>query len=416
MKDPLNIVCMGGGTGLPQLLMGLKLLSREPGSHHVELDRITAIVTAFDDGGSSGRIVEAYRTLPPGDLRNCLLALADERTEPLMTRFFDHRFREDEHEALAGHSVGNLLLLALAQAYGGDIRKALLSIRSVLPIHSSLLFPTLSQAVLCARLTDGTLVRGESHIAQRDDRAPIAEVFLEHRDPSAGPGFPPMEGVLEAIATADLITLGPGSLYTSILPHFLVDGVAGAVRSSQARKVYVCNLMTEAGETDGFRVSDHVMNLERGAGIRIDAVIANSTPVSDTLRHAYERERLQLEFNKVRRGLEKAFERALEHPDTAPELKLEADRAQLALTALSTQLSQVGAGFVQVLPDAADRLPDHVRLITADLLADVEVTEKGGTKRVIRHDPMKLARALLKAVEPTRRLSPSWRQGWQKNG
>src|SRR5687768_7418716 len=106
MDQPLNIVCMGGGTGLPQLLTGFKLLARESDGHRVSLDQLTVIVTAFDDGGSSGRIVEAYRTLPPGDLRNCLLALADERTEPLMTRFFNHRFGEDEHETLAGHSVG----------------------------------------------------------------------------------------------------------------------------------------------------------------------------------------------------------------------------------------------------------------------------------------------------------------------
>lgn len=401
MNTPLNIVCMGGGTGLPQLLMGLKLLCRElSGLEMVALDHISVIVTAFDDGGSSGRIVEAYQTLPPGDLRNCLLALADERLEPLMTRFFNHRFREDEHEALAGHSVGNLLLLTLSQIYGGDIRKALLAIRQILPIQSTILFPTLSPAVLCARLTNGTVVRGESRIAEREDRAPIAELFLEHRGTPTSPGFPPMEGVLEAIEAADVITLGPGSLYTSILPHFLVDGISEAVRRSKALKIYLCNLMTEVGETDGYRISDHLRHLERNAGIQLGAVIANDTPVNEVLRLAYERERAQLQFRTTCRALERAFERALEAPAQVPEFKHQSEHAATHFNALADQLRHPGSSFVQVLPAASEQLPEGVKIITTDLLADVEVAEKdGGTKRVIRHDPLKLALAILDLVQ-----------------
>lgn len=418
---PWRIVCMGGGTGLPQLLSGFKLLARQPSPlpHRVpgtiSLQHLTALVTAFDDGGSSGRIVETYRTLPPGDLRNCLVALADERVEPLLTHFFNHRFREDEDDALAGHSAGNLLLLTLSQVYGGDLRKALLAIRRILPIESTLLFPTLSPALLCAELADGTIIRGESHIAARDVRYPISQIFLEHRavehralepqglehpETTAEQGFPPMEGVLEAIAQADLITLGPGSLYTSILPHFLVDGISEAIQASKARKVYVCNLMTETGETDGFRVSDHVRTLERQARIQVDAVVANDALVPTPMRRVYERERLEAEFKKSVRALERAFEQGLEEPSTAHRLRFEAERAREDLTRLSIQLSQPGGTFVQVLPQAGEQIPAHIRLITADLLANAEVSHRGsGTKKVIRHDPLKLASTVLRALQ-----------------
>lgn len=403
MKRPLRIVCMGGGTGLPQLLSGFKLLSREPEYRdEVVLAELTALVTAFDDGGSSGRIVETYHTLPPGDLRNCLIALSDERTEPLLTHFFNHRFREDEDEALAGHSAGNLLLLTLSQVYGGDLRKALLAIRRILPIQSTLLFPTLSPAILCAELSDGTLVEGESRLASRDVRYPVARIFLKPREPQADASehFPPMDGVLESIARADIITLGPGSLYTSILPHFLVDGISEAVRKSRAKKVYICNLMTESGETDGFRVADHVQSLQALAGIELDMVVANDAPVPSLMRRAYERERMQTELKKTLRALERAFELGLENPKEGKRLGAEATRAHEKLQHLSHQLCHPEATFVQVLPQLDEALPAGVQLVTDDLLAHVVVEKQGGgTKKVIRHDPLALARTIVKAMK-----------------
>lgn len=398
MNQPYRIVCIGGGTGLPQLLTGFKQLSQEAAyADRVKLDRLTAVVTAFDDGGSSGRLVESYGSLPPGDLRNCLLALADERAEPLLTHFFNHRFREDEDEALAGHSAGNLLLLTLAQVYGGDVRKALLSIRRILPIRSEILFSTLSPAMLCAELTDGTVIRGESRIAGREVRDPIQRIFLEHRDDDAG-GFPPMEGVLEAISEADLITIGPGSLFTSVLPHFLVEGVADALRQAKGIKAYVCNLMIESGETDGFRVSDHVRTVERLSGVTLDVVVANHAPVPPGLRRAYERARLKSELKKTLHSIERAFEKGLEVASEAWRLKMEAQQAIPGLARLAEQLAHPESTFVQVLPRERETLPPHVKLVTADLLAHAEVEEKGGTKRVIRHDPLALARTLVEVV------------------
>ena len=399
MNHPYRIVCIGGGTGLPQLLTGFKQLAATPAdSAVVSLEQLTAIVTAFDDGGSSGRIVEAYQTLPPGDLRNCLVALADEQAEPLLTHFFNHRFREDEHESLAGHSAGNLLLLTLSQIHGGDVRKALLSMKAILPFKSTLLFPTLSPAVLCAELADGSVIRGESRIAHRDIRHPIIRVFLEPRHSGSPPGFPPMEGVLEAIAQADLITLGPGSLYTSVLPHFLVDGVSEALRRSKAKKVYVCNLMIESGETDGFRVSDHVSQLEHLGRLQVDAVVANSAPVPTSLQRAYERARLQSELDKSIRALQRAFERSLENPASAHQLELESDLARAHCYELAEQIRHPGSTFVQVLPKKGEHFPDRIRVITAELVAHAEVMDRGNTKKVIRHDPLKLARAILSVL------------------
>jgi uncharacterized cofD-like protein len=399
LTTPLRIVCLGGGTGLPQLLTGLKLLARDARyADRIQLDHLTVIVTAFDDGGSSGRIVEAYHTLPPGDLRNCLLALADERSEPLLTRFFNHRFREDEHEALAGHSVGNLLLLTLSQIYGGDIRKALVAIKQILPIQSTLLFPTLSPAVLCARLVTGTEVRGESRIAMRADRAPIDQLFLEHRESGARSSFPPMEGVIDAIRQADILTFGPGSLYTSILPHFLVDGIADAVRTSKALKLYLCNLMAEGGETDGYQLADHVSRLEASAGIEVDVVLANDSPVPEELRRAYERARADQVLRSALARLDQAFSSTLEGNEPAERLPESVRQVTASLERLAERLSHHEREFVQILPGSSEALPFRIRLLTTDLLADVEVTEKGGgTKRVIRHDPLKLARAILRA-------------------
>jgi len=402
MKRPLNIVCIGGGTGLPQLLMGLKLLCREPeGRHQLSLSHITPVVTAFDDGGSSGRLIASYATLPPGDLRNCLIALADERQEPLMIRFFNHRFGEHEHESLAGHSVGNLLLLTLTQIYGGDLRKALLAVRQFLPIQSNILFTTLQPAVLCAQLQDGTIVRGESQIGIREDRAPIQEIFLESRGEGQRVVPPAMEGVLEAIAAADLITLGPGSLFTSVLPHFLVDGMTEALGRSTALKLYICNLMTEPGETDGYRIADHVAQVEQ-SGIHLDVVIANHSPVSSHFRRAYERERAQLQFHQLTRGLARAFERALESPGDGIGFQNEVKSATRGLEVLSEQLCADTSSLIQVLPSSTGAAPDHIRLHTADLLGESEITDGERVKIVIRHDPMKLARAILSVVADLR--------------
>ncbi len=248
-----KIVVLGGGTGLSTLLRGLKKISTN----------LTAVVTVFDDGGSSGRLRREQGILPPGDIRNCLVALAE--AEPLLTKLFTHRFKGGD---LDGHSFGNLFITSMSQVTG-DLETALKECSKVLAIRGRVLPTTLRDVILCAEMSDGTVVEGESAITRAGGT--IRRVFLK-------PGrVPPMRDALDAIADADLIVLGPGSLYTSVLPNLLVDGVVAALRRSRALKVYVCNVMTQPGETRGFLASDHVrVLLEQGGRGLFDYVLVNT--------------------------------------------------------------------------------------------------------------------------------------------
>jgi|SRR5579872_272001 len=251
-----KIVAIGGGTGLSTLLRGLK--------HYTT--NITAVVTVSDDGGSSGRLQRELGVLPPGDIRNCLVALAD--SERLITELFQYRFSEGD--GLAGHSFGNLLLAALTAVTGGfDI--AIRESSRVLAIRGRVLPSTLSAARLCAELEDGTIVEGETKISQSTKR--ISRVFLDPRH------CEPLHEVIQAIREADVIILGPGSLYTSIMPNLLVDGIADEIARSKAVRIYVCNVMTQPGETHGYSAADHVQAINALVGERLyDYVIVNDTP------------------------------------------------------------------------------------------------------------------------------------------
>lgn len=257
LRTGYKIVAIGGGTGLSTLLRGLKRSTTN----------LTAVVTVSDDGGSSGRLQKELGILPPGDIRNCLVALADD--EALVTDLFQYRFSEGE--GLTGHSFGNLFLAAMT-GITGNFDKAVKESSRVLNIKGRVLPATLETVRLCATLADGTVVRGETNISKSHD--PIVRLSLE----PAG-ARPPSE-VLEAIETADAIVLGPGSLYTSILPNFLVDGIAQAVARSGALKVYVCNVMTQPGETDAFTASAHVRALlEQTERSICDTVVINEEPL-----------------------------------------------------------------------------------------------------------------------------------------
>lgn len=238
-----KIVAIGGGTGLPVLLRGLKEIT----------SNITAIVTVADDGGSSGRLRGEFGILPPGDIRNCLVALAD--TEGLMDRLFLHRFSQGG--GLAGHNFGNLFILAMSEITG-DFEEAIRQSSQVLAIRGRVLPSTLDQVVLEAELADGTRVRGESEIGK--SAVPIKRVVLRPTD------CRPLEEALAAIREADAVVLGPGSLFTSIIPNLLVPGIADAIRSSRALKIYVSNVMTQPGETRGFTASEHVRAISNHAG------------------------------------------------------------------------------------------------------------------------------------------------------
>ncbi len=256
LRGGYKVVAIGGGTGLSTLLRGLKRSTTN----------LTAVVTVTDDGGSSGRLQKELGILPPGDIRNCLVALADD--EALVTDLFQYRFAEGE--GLSGHSFGNLFLAAMT-GITGNFDSAVKESSRVLNIKGRVLPATLDSVRLCAKLVDGRTVRGETMISS--SHVPIARLSLE---PARAR---PLREVLDAIAVADAIVLGPGSLYTSVLPNFLVDGIARAVAESAALKIYICNVMTQPGETDAFTASTHVHALFEQTQARVcDTVIINVEP------------------------------------------------------------------------------------------------------------------------------------------
>jgi uncharacterized cofD-like protein len=240
-----RIVAIGGGTGLSMLLRGLK----------AETDNLTAVVTVADDGGSSGRLRRDMGVLPPGDFRNCIAALAD--AEPLVTRLMQYRFEEGE---LKGHSFGNLFIVAMSGVVG-NFEAALQETSRVLAVRGQIVPSTLEDVTLEATFVDAPSVRGESKIPESG--LPISRLSIIPADPDAHPA------AVQAILDADMIVMGPGSLYTSILPNLLVPGIAAAIRASSATKVYVCNVATQPGETDDYSAEDHVEAINRhvGAGL-----------------------------------------------------------------------------------------------------------------------------------------------------
>jgi uncharacterized cofD-like protein len=312
-----RIVCIGGGTGMPTVLRGLK--------HHSA--NITAVVTVGDDGGSSGRLRREHGILPPGDFRNNIVALAE--VEPLMGRLFQYRFSEGS--VLSGHSFGNLFVLAMT-GVTGSFEHALRETSRVLAVQGTILPSTLQDVEICAEFEDGTSVCGESQIPEIGK--PIARVRLRPEHPGAQPE------AVSAILEADLIVLGPGSLFTSVIPNLLVEGIAKALIQSDALKVYVCNVATQPGETDGYDVDAHVAALAHhlpGQVNPLDLVIANAHPDD------------------------------LEAPDP---------------------------GVALVRPGQGDRNA-RPRLVLADVVRD---------DHPLRHDPDKLAAVLLQAYEEERRL------------
>ena len=260
-----KIVAIGGGTGLSMLLRGIKKYT----------NNVTAIVTVGDDGGSSGRLREEMGILPPGDIRNCIAALADD--EDMITELFQYRFKNGE--GLEGHSFGNLFLTALC-AITGDMVRAVKESSNVLNIRGVVLPATLDDMKLAAVFEDGKIVHGESNIPEAHGK--IKRLFTEPEHCKALPE------AITAIKEADLIILGPGSLYTSVIPNLLVDGIVEAITKSTAKKIYVCNIMTQPGETDNYSVASHVNALISHAGGKkiIDAVLVNDS-LPDNISEGY---------------------------------------------------------------------------------------------------------------------------------
>jgi uncharacterized cofD-like protein len=276
-KFGARVVAIGGGTGLSMLLRGLKqhVARRRHDLARCPIADLTAIVTVTDDGGSSGRLRREYRILPPGDIRNCLVALSQDET--LISRLFQYRFRAGR--GLRGHSFGNLFLTALSEVTG-DFAEAVRVSGEVLATRGRIFPATIQNVSLRAVMQDGSVVSGETRIAR--SRKKIRRIELSPRH------VRPLPEVLGAIAQADLILLGPGSLYTSVLPNLLVEGVAEAIEKSAATRVYIANLMTQPGETPNFSLADHVRVLQSQTRRKlVDCVVANHTPISMGVARRY---------------------------------------------------------------------------------------------------------------------------------
>lgn len=251
-----KIVAIGGGTGLSMLLKGIKKIT----------NNVTAIVTVGDDGGSSGRLREEMGVLPPGDIRNCIAALADD--DDLVTKLFQYRFKSGE--GLEGHSFGNLFLTALC-AITGDMVSAVKESSNVLSIRGKVLPSTLDDMKLVAEMEDGRIIHGESNIPEAKGK--VKRLFTDPEN------CRPLEDVIHAIKDAELIILGPGSLYTSVIPNLLIKEISDEIVKSPAKKIYVCNIMTQPGETDDYKVSNHINAIINHAGSNkiMDAVLVNNS-------------------------------------------------------------------------------------------------------------------------------------------
>lgn len=285
---------MGGGTGLSWLLHGLKRYAHAAEDH--PLVEITAVVTVTDDGGSSGRLRREFDVLPPGDIRNCIVALSED--EALLSKLFQYRFSAGR--GLKGHSFGNLFLTAITDLTGDFARAVVLSsevLRSAGKIYPS----TRANVTLEAELDDGKVVRGETKISRA--RVPIRELRLRPQRAE------PLPETLDAIKHADLITFGPGSLFTSVIPNVLVEGVAEAIQQSRALKAYFVNLMWQPYETMNFSAYDHVSAIERHAGRQLlDIVVLNTHPISGVMRQRYASERVFPVENDLHRMVDQGIE------------------------------------------------------------------------------------------------------------
>ena len=274
----LRVVAIGGGTGLSTLLKGLKRYVMTPAlatAGQPTIRELCGVVTVSDNGGSSGRLRNEFNMLPPGDVRNCIVALSED--EALLSRLFQHRFQKGS--GLEGHSFGNLFLAALT-SITGDFAEAVRLSSEILLTRGHIYPATTTSVELEALFDDGTRVRGETQITA--SKGKIRELFLVPADVS------PLPQTLEAIANADLVTIGPGSLFTSLIPNLLVGGIAAAILESPAIKVFICNLMTQANESLGLTAADHIRALNQHAGVPLfDYALINRKAASEAMKAKY---------------------------------------------------------------------------------------------------------------------------------
>jgi uncharacterized cofD-like protein len=273
----VDLVAIGGGTGLSTLLSGLKRFVAAA-DERVSVGRLSAVVAVSDDGGSSGRLRDEFQMPPPGDIRNCMVALSED--SHLLSKLFKYRFSGEGD--LAGHNFGNLFLAALSEVTG-DFAEAVRLSSEILASKGHIYPVTVSDVHIAARLTDGTIVRGETNISKTGGA--IERLYLEPDD------CDPHPDAIAAIAQADIITIGPGSLFTSILPPLLVRGVVDAIVGSHAQKIFICNLMTQPGETDGLTARRHIEIVrEYAPSLSFDHIVVNDRPIRDEQIELYTRD------------------------------------------------------------------------------------------------------------------------------
>jgi len=319
------ITVVGGGTGLSTLLRGMKFIT----------GNCTAVVSVGDDGGSSGRLRHELGIIPPGDLRKCLVAMAD--SEPLMERVMQYRFEGDSY--LSGHSLGNLFLAAIAETEGG-MEEGLDAASQILKVRGRIIPSTLHNIQLAADMTDGTFVLGQAEIAQAHKTVQCLRMVPEN--------VPATKSAVEAIRQADILVLGPGSLYTSVICNLLVPEIREAVLESKATKIYVCNVMTQPGETDGFGAFEHVKTLTDYAGKPfLDYVIVNSEEISDELRTLYRakgQEPVSPDIEKIEQmGIKAIPAKLVSRSDM---VRHDPQKLARAIMSLAYRLRLFGRGFV----------------------------------------------------------------------
>jgi uncharacterized cofD-like protein len=311
-----RIVTMGGGTGSFTMLSELKKVA----------PHLSAIVTMMDSGGSSRRLIDEFgRPLPLGDLRQALVAMS--RSSRLWGDVFNYRFPDSESRSLAGHSLGNLILHSLQDINDGDLLEALDDAAEILNTAGHVIPVTLEHATLCAQLEDGTVIRGESSIDLPEGRPvlPIKRVFLE-------PAARASVRARKALERADTVIIGPGDLYTSIIPCLLVDGISEAIRSCEGEIIYVCNVMTKHGETDGYSASDFVGEIHRYLGRRVDTVLVSTSTYPQSLLNAYAQENahpVRADLDEVRKLVPRVL--AGHYSTTDHLIRHDAERVLLAI-------------------------------------------------------------------------------------
>lgn len=370
--NKLRLVAVGGGTGLATLLRGIKGYVRrhdEDEEAPLDLSSLTAVVTVSDDAGAAGKLIDEFGILPPGDIRACLAALSDE--EELLSKLFLHRFVGGG--AFGGQVFGNLFLTALIQMNEGDYLNAIKDASRVLRADGTILPATLERVRLCAEVEGGRVLVGEDELNRNGGR--ISRVYLARRENGGGPpeeiACEPMPGAVEAILDADVVILGPGGLYTSIIPNLLVGGISDSIKQANCRTIYIANVMTQQGKTDGFSLSDHIREIKKYGDFPVDYVLVNDREVTPAVLATYAQEgATQILFD----------------PD-------ESDEVSAVSFGGGRELLVVEGSIIH----------------TADVIAEVEeqsIRQEAGagdveTKTVLRHDPAKLTAALIEVLKAT---------------